>query len=186
MIHIQKTFLALMLSITLPLLIGQTHPVYAASAEVLDEKSQNALKTLYQHNATAEELSHTAKAILVFPTVVKAGFGLGVSYGEGELIKDSKVESYYSSLSGSCGLQIGAQTYGYAIFFMNDEALNHLNDAQQWEIGVDPTIAVATIGAAKHFSTLTLQKDAYAFIFNQKGIMAGFNLEGTKIYPIER
>lgn len=158
----------------------------AATAEDLDKDSQQALQTLYKTNSFAEKLSHTAKAVLIFPNIVKAGLVFGGSYGEGELIKDSAVVDYYNSVSGSWGLQAGAQSYGYAVFMMTDKAVSYIEKSKGWEIGVGPTIVVVDEGAAKNISTSSLKGDAYAFIFSQQGLMAGFSIEGTKISIIKR
>lgn len=160
--------------------------VNAATAEGLDKDSKRALQTLSKTHPMAEILSRSAKAILVFPNVVKAGLVFGGSYGEGALIEDEKVVDYYNTVSGSWGLQIGAQSYGYAIFLMTESAVSYLKDSKGWEIGVGPTVVVVDEGVAKNLSSSSLQDDAYAFIFSQQGLMAGISIEGTKVTKIER
>ena len=162
------------------------NPANAATAEDLDKDSKQALQTLYRTNSLAEELSHNAKAVLVFPNVVKAGLVFGGSYGEGELIEGGTVIDYYNTVSGSWGLQAGAQSYSYAIFLMTDSAVQYLKESKGWEIGVGPTVVVVDEGVAKNLSTSSLQDDAYAFIFSQQGLMAGISIEGTKVSKIER
>jgi lipid-binding SYLF domain-containing protein len=158
----------------------------AATAEDLDKDSRQALQTLYKTEPVAETLSRTAKAVLVFPNIVKAGLVFGGSYGEGELIEGSKVVDYYNSVSGSWGLQIGAQSYGYAVFLMTDKAIRYIKETKGWELGVGPTVVVVDEGVAKNLSTSSLKEDAYAFIFSQQGLMAGVSIEGTKISRINR
>lgn len=158
----------------------------ATTAEDLDKDSRQALQTLYDTQPVAKTLSNTAKAVLVFPNIVKAGLVFGGSYGEGELIKGSKVVDYYNSVTGSWGLQIGAQSYGYAVFLMTDNAVKYLKESKGWEIGVGPTVVVVDEGVAKNLSTSTLKDDAYAFVFSQQGLMAGVSIEGTKITRINR
>jgi lipid-binding SYLF domain-containing protein len=158
----------------------------AATSEDLDKDSLQALQTLYQTHPVAEDLSRTAKAVLVFPNVVKAGLVFGGSYGEGELMEGKAIVDYYNTVGGSWGLQAGAQSYGYAIFLMTDEAVSYLKDSKGWEIGVGPTVVLVDEGAAKNLSTSSLQGDAYAFIFNQQGLMAGISIEGTKVTKIDR
>jgi lipid-binding SYLF domain-containing protein len=162
------------------------NPANAATAEDLDKDSRQALQTLSRTKSLAEKLSHTAKAVLVFPNVVKAGLVFGGSYGEGELIEGAEVIDYYNTVTGSWGLQAGAQSYGYAIFLMTDSAVQYLKESKGWEIGVGPTVVVVDDGAAKNLSTSSLQDDAYAFIFSQQGLMAGISIEGTKVSKIER
>ena len=158
----------------------------AATAEDLDVDSRQALQTLYKSTPFAESISHNAKAILVFPKIVKAGLVFGGSYGEGVMLKDQKVENYYNSVTGSWGLQAGAQSYGYAVFLMTDKAVNYLRETKGWEVGVGPTVVMVDEGVAKNLSSTTIKDDAYAFIFDQQGLMAGISIEGTKISLIKR
>lgn len=152
-----------------------------SSQSDLHADSSRALDSLYRDNAAARALSQQARAILVFPNMVKAGFGIGGAYGEGELRRGSAVVGRYNSVTGSWGLQAGAQSYGYAVFLMTQEAEDYLNRTEGWEIGVGPTVVVVDEGVAENISTSTLQDDAYAFIFDQEGLMAGVSIEGTKI-----
>ena len=158
----------------------------AATAEDLKTDSAQALQTLYKSNAAAESISKRAKAVLIFPNVVKAGIVFGGSYGEGVLNKGSKFAGYYNSVSGSWGWQAGAESYSYVVFLMSDKAVKYLDKSKGWEIGVGPTVVVADEGVAKNLSSSTLKDDAYAFIFDQKGFMASFSIEGTKISRIQR
>lgn len=159
---------------------------YAATAEDLDRNAAEALQRLYRSNPVAAKISTVAKAALVFPNIVKAGFIFGGSYGEGVLMEGSKVIDYYNSVSGSWGLQAGAESYGYVVFLMNDKAMSYLEKSKGWEIGVGPTVVVVNEGIAKNLSSTTLQDDAYAFIFDQQGLMASLSIEGTKISRITR
>ncbi|MFJ7106116.1 YSC84-related protein [Pseudomonas sp. NPDC098740] len=158
----------------------------AATAEDLDADSRQALQTLYKATPFAETISRNAKAVLVFPKIIKAGLVFGGSYGEGVLMKGAKVDSYYNSVTGSWGLQAGAQSYGYAVFLMTDKAVNYVRETKGWEVGVGPTVVVVDEGVAKNLSSSTLKDDAYAFIFDQQGLMAGVSIEGTKISLIKR
>jgi lipid-binding SYLF domain-containing protein len=156
-------------------------PAAKSAAATLDRDARSALKKLYAHSATAKALGAKATAILVFPKVTKAGFVIGGQYGEGTLFKGAKPAAYYSTAGVSYGLQAGAQTYGYAMFFMNDQALAQLDKADGFEVGVGPSIVVVDEGMAKSATTTTMQDDIYAFIFGQKGLMAGVGLQGNKI-----
>ncbi|WP_433766062.1 YSC84-related protein [Pseudomonas putida] len=158
----------------------------AATAEDLNADSRQALQALYKTNPFSETIAHKAKAVLVFPNIVKAGLVFGGSYGEGVLMKGTQVEDYYNSVSGSWGLQAGAQSYGYAVFLMTDKALDYLAKSKGWEVGVGPTVVMVDEGVAKNLSSSTLKDDAYAFIFDQQGLMAGISIEGTKISKIKR
>jgi lipid-binding SYLF domain-containing protein len=158
----------------------------AASARDLDRESDQALQKLYSTNPSAALLGKHARAILVFPKIVKAGLVFGGAYGEGELKRGDKVEGYFNSVTGSWGLQAGAQSYGYAVFLMSKKAVQYIHRSQGWEIGSGPTVVIVNEGVARNLSTSTLKDDAYAFIFDQQGLMAGVNIEGSKISRIKR
>lgn len=186
MFNIRGNMIAALIAMASVVSMGVAGQAGAATAEDLDKDSAQALKTLYETSSVAESLSRTAKAVLVFPNIVKAGLVFGGSYGEGVLMKGSKVVDYYNSVTGSWGLQIGAQSYGYAVFLMTDDAVRYVEETKGWEIGVGPTVVVVDEGVAKNLSTSTLKDDAYAFIFSQQGLMAGVSIEGTKISRIDR
>jgi len=158
----------------------------AATAEEINRNVQIALLKLYEKSAPAREMGQKAKAILVFPNIVKGGFIVGGQYGEGALIKDGKIAGFYSTISASYGLQAGIQKYGYALFLMSDSALRFLDRSGGWELGLTPNIVVVDVGAAGGISTTTAKSDIYAFFFDQKGLMAGIGLQGTKITRIVR
>jgi len=158
----------------------------AATAADLDRDAAQALQTLYKTSPVAADISKHAKAVLVFPNIVKAGLIFGGSYGEGVLMKGSSVIDYYNTVGGSWGLQAGAQSFGYAVFLMTDEAVAYLDKSHGWEIGIGPTVVVVDEGVAKNLSSSTLKDAAYAFIFSQQGLMISLSIEGTKISRIKR
>ena len=159
-------------------------PAHAETKADLNQACSLALQKLEQSDPFATRLAHEAKAILIFPNIVKAGLVFGGSYGEGELRSHGVVEAYYNSVSASWGLQAGAQSYGYVVFLMTNKALHYVRSTHGWEVGVGPTVVVVDKGAAANISTTTLHDDAYAFIFGQEGLMAGVSIEGTKISRI--
>lgn len=178
--------LLLALSLTVAPMVTFGTPAAAATSQDLDKDAQQALHALYRTNPLAEKLSRSAKAVLVFPNIVKAGLVFGGSYGEGELLRGSTVDGYFNSVSASWGLQAGAQSYGYVMFLMTNAAIDYVHDSKGWEIGVGPTVVIVDEGVAKNLSTSTLQEAAYAFIFDQQGLMAGLSIEGSKISKIRR
>lgn len=152
----------------------------------MDQEATAALTSLYSKTPQARALAQRAKGILVFPDVVKAGFIAGAHHGEGELIEKGKVTGYYSTSAASYGLQAGVQRFGYVMFFMSDSALSDLKTGNGFEVGVGPSVVVEDAGMAKTITTSTLQSDIYAFIFDQKGLMAGLGLQGSKITKLSR
>lgn len=187
-----KTFRSLATALSLATATVLTATLYsgaamaASTAAELSKEGAASLQNLYKTHPAALEVSKKAKAILVFPNVVKAGLVFGGSYGEGVLTKSGVESGYYNSISASWGLQAGAQTYGYALFLMNDKALQYLDKTEGWELGVGPTVVVVNDGVAKNLSTSTLKDDTYAFIFDQQGLMLSLSIEGTKVTRIKR
>jgi lipid-binding SYLF domain-containing protein len=161
-------------------------PAHAATAEDLSADAAQALKTLYVTHPEAQRLAQSARAVLVFPKIIKAGLVFGGSYGEGVMTRSGKLIGYYNSVSASWGWQAGAESYGYVVFLMNDKAVDYLEKSKGWEFGVGPNVVVVNDGVAKNISTSTLQDDAYAYIFDQQGLMASLSIEGTKISPINK
>jgi len=156
----------------------------AASASELSRDANASLQQLYASVPAAKALGANATAILVFPKVTKAGLGVGGQYGEGALLQKGKAVGYYSTAGASVGLQAGAQTFAYALFFMNANAQAQLDKADGFEVGVGPTVVVMDEGKAKTMTTTTAKDDIYAFIFGQKGLMAGLGVQGNKITKI--
>jgi len=161
-------------------------PVMGASAAELNREAAAALQTLYEREPSAKTLGAKAKGVLVFPSIIKAGFVVGGQYGEGALRKGGKTVAYYNTVAASYGLQAGAQEFGYALMFMDDESLKYLDKSGGWEIGTGPSVVIVDEGMAKAMTTTTLQKGVYAFFFSQKGLMAGLGLQGTKISRINK
>jgi lipid-binding SYLF domain-containing protein len=187
MTNLRRIFLALILVAAATFAIGATSSrANAATAEDLDKSAAQALQVLYKTNPLAAEIGKKAKAVLVFPNIVKAGLIFGGAYGEGVLMKNSKVVGYYNSVTASWGWQAGAESYAYAVFLMSNKAVNYLDKSKGWEIGVGPTVVAVNAGVAKNLSSSTLKDDAYAFIFDQQGLMASLSIEGTKISRIKR
>jgi lipid-binding SYLF domain-containing protein len=120
----------------------------------------------------------------VFPNIVKAGFLFGAQFGEGTLYRGGRKVANYRSVAASYGFQAGVQAFGYAMFFMTNPALGYLDASGGWEIGVGPSIVVVDAGIARSLTASTIQSDVYAFIFDQKGPMAGVGIQGSKITRI--
>ena len=172
---------AVALSLGLPMV-----QALAATAEDLNQDAAQALQTLYKSHPESELLATNAKAVLIFPKIIKAGLVFGGSYGEGVMMRGAQASGYYNSVSASWGWQAGAESYGYVVFLMNENAVQYLDKSKGWEIGVGPTVVVVNEGVAKNLSSTTIKDDAYAFIFDQQGLMASLSIEGTKISPIRK
>jgi lipid-binding SYLF domain-containing protein len=182
--NLRSLFLTLLIGAFAAVSGGASNDARAATPEDLNRDSDTALHQLVTTNPAAADLAAKAKAVLIFPGIVKAGLIFGGAYGEGELKQGGTIDGYYNSVTASWGLQAGAQSYGYIVFLMNDKALKYIHQTHGWEIGTGPTVVVVNEGVAKNLSSSTLKNDAYAFIFDQQGLMASLSIEGTKISHI--
>jgi lipid-binding SYLF domain-containing protein len=160
------------------------HSALAASAREIDRDVTAALKTLYSTVPEAKKLGAHARGILVFPNIVKGGFIVAGQFGDGALRQHGRTVGYYRSVAASYGLQAGVQSFSYVLMFMDDQSLQYLTKSEGWEIGTGPSVVVLDKGFGEKFTSTTLQKGVYAFIFGQKGLMGGLGLEGSKITKI--
>ena len=174
------------LVVTAAVTVSAPRPARAESGAQLARSSAAALNTLCAKQQVAKLLRQKAKAILVFPSIVKAGFMFGGQIGEGTLIRNGRAIAFYSSVAASYGFQAGIQTFGYALFFMNEAALANLDASAGFEIGVGPSIVVMDEGMGRSVTTSTVLSDVYAFIFSQRGLMGGVGVQGSKITRIEK
>ena len=158
----------------------------AANWQELNRDAKRALNSLYDQNTAARLINRKAMAVLIFPSIVKAGFMFGGQMGDGVLMVPGGTAGYYNSVGASYGLQAGIQVFGYALFFMNQAALSYLDKSDGWEIGVGPSIVVVDAGVAKSLTSTTITQDVYAFIFDQKGLMGGLGIQGSKITKISK
>jgi lipid-binding SYLF domain-containing protein len=170
--------------ITVALSVSSPTVVLAASASAIDRDARSALDKLYKNTPGSKALADKAVAVLVFPNIVKGGFIIAGQFGDGALRKNGKSVAYYRSLAVSYGYQAGVQAYGYVLFFMDDASLQYLDNSAGFELGVGPSLVVLDEGFGKNVSTTTLQKGVYAFIFDQKGLMGGMGIQGSKITRI--
>ncbi len=180
--------------LALCLLVGLSLGAVPAAAEerpALDRDVHAAIKLLLNTSPAAKRLAPGAKGALVFPNIVKAGFLVGVQYGNGALVRRKRgggyyIANYYNITSASYGFQAGVQSFGYVMALMTDAAVENVETGAGWELGVGPSIVIVDAGLAKTLTTETAKDDVYAFTFGQKGLMAGMGLQGSKITRLNR
>ncbi len=163
----------------------------AQDRTALDNDVHAAIALLLETTPAAKRLASRAKGALVFPNIVKAGFLVGVQYGNGALVRAKQgggyyIAGYYNIASVSYGMQAGVQSFGYVMALMTDAAVENVESGRGWELGVGPSIVVVDAGMAKTLTTETAKSDVYAFTFGQKGLMGGLGIQGTKITRLNR
>ncbi len=158
----------------------------AASAHEIDAGVHETLDRFFYKIGGARELVHKAAGVLVFPSVVKAGFGIGGEYGEGALLVGGRNAGYYNTVSASFGFQLGAQERSIIIAFMTPEALDQFRRTAGWKVGVDGSVAIITLGVGASIDTNKITSPVVGFILDPKGLMYNLTLEGSKISRISR
>src|SRR6516225_10704861 len=161
-------------------------PCRAASGPEIDADARATLARFSAEVYSSRELANQAVAILIFPTIVKAGFGIGGEYGEGVLHIRGRPAGFYNIVSASIGFQLGAQARSVIIMFMTDAALAQFQRTDGWKVGVDGSITVIVVGAGGAIDTNSVTSPIVGFIFDQKGLMYNLTLEGSKITRIAR
>lgn len=126
------------------------------------------------------DLEARAAGVLIMPLVTEAGFGIGGGYGRGALLIRGVTVDYYAATRASIGLQIGAQQYGHALYFMTEDALARFRRSSGWAAGADLRYATPSDGAAIGRDTTEIGAPVEAFVFAQQGLIAGATLSGLK------
>ena len=158
----------------------------AASKAEIDAEVRQAVQNFHKHTSAGRELAQKAAGMLVFPSVIKAGIGIGGEYGEGALLVKGKSVAYYNVAAASIGFQLGAQARTQIILFMNEGSLASFRRSQGWTAGVDGSVALATLGAGGSIDTESLTSPVLGFILDPAGLMYNLTLEGSKISRITR
>lgn len=157
---------------------------HAASAAEITARGRRALAKLYATVPRSRLLQRNAKAVLIFPSIIKGGFVVGAETGNGVLLEHGRASGFYNISAASFGFQAGGQAFSYALFFMTDNALEYIHKSDGWALGTGPNIVVINAGEAANADTTTVSHDVYAFPFAAKGLMAGIDIKGSKITPI--
>ena len=180
------TFFAIIALIAICFAVLQPADTYAASAKEIDVSVDVALEDFNKHVKGAKEFLKTAQGVLVFPSVIKAGFGIGGEYGEGALRIGGKTVDYYSTAAASFGFQLGAPKKIIILVFMQQGALKKFRASPGWEAGVDGSVALIEIGAGGSIDTTNIKDPIVAFVLGQKGLMYNLTLEGSKYTKLEK
>jgi lipid-binding SYLF domain-containing protein len=151
----------------------------------IDARVDATLPRLYSTVRGSKELVAKAQGVLVFPSVIAAGLGIGGQYGEGALREHGATVDYYRLASLSIGLQAGAESKAIVFLFMTKEALEKFRASQGWVAGADASVAVLKAGADGNVEMLPTSGPVVAMVMTNAGLMANLTLEGTKIMPLK-
>jgi lipid-binding SYLF domain-containing protein len=147
-------------------------------------RSEAALNDLYAKKPDTRRLGERAKAVLVFPNILKAGLGIGGMGGNGTMFEGGRPVGFYNIAGASFGFQAGAQEFSQAYFFNTEEALKTFRETKGFQAGAGATAVAADFGANAALTTSTMQKPVVVATWSQAGLMAGATIEGAKITEI--
>jgi lipid-binding SYLF domain-containing protein len=159
---------------------------YAASKEEIDIEVAASLEKFKGEVLGAEKFLEKAEGVLVFPDVVKAGFGIGGEYGEGALLIKDKTVDYYNTAAASIGFQFGAQFKTVMLIFLKKDALDKFRNSSGWEAGVDGSVALVKLGVGKDINSINFEDPIVGFVFSNKGLMYNLTLEGSKMTRMDK
>jgi lipid-binding SYLF domain-containing protein len=170
----------------LVVLLAGASTVLAKSAQEIDIGVDVTLEQFASDIKGGKEFLKSARGVLVFPSVIKAGFGIGGEYGEGALRIGGKTVDYYNTAAASIGLQLGAQSKRVIVVFMQEDALKKFRASEGWEAGVDGSVALVDLGVGGTIDTTNVKNPIVGFVFGNKGLMYNLTLEGSKYTKIVR
>ncbi|MCP3709516.1 YSC84-related protein [Paraburkholderia sp. CNPSo 3274] len=153
----------------------------AAKRHEIDAKVNGTLSRLFETVNGSKELVGKANGVLVFPSVIKAGFVAGGEYGQGALRVGGKTVGYYSTAAASFGLQAGAQSKAVIFLFMTHDALNSFRNSKGWSVGGEGSVALVKVGANGQIDTTTATAPVQAIVMTNAGLMGDVSLSGAKI-----
>ena len=172
--------------LVLLILLFSTNVAFAATAKEIDVSVEVTLERFNKEIPGAESFIKKAKGVLIFPQVIKAGFGIGGEYGEGALRIGGKTVEYYSTMAASIGFQLGAQTKSIILVFTKEDALKAFRNSDGWKARVDGSVALIPLGMGDSLDTTTVKDPIVAFVFGQKGLMYNLTIEGAKFNKLQR
>jgi lipid-binding SYLF domain-containing protein len=183
---INLTIVAVMALMALCFMVFQTADAYAKTAKEIDVSVDVALENFHKQVKGGKDFLKSAKGVLVFPSVLKAGIGVGGEYGEGALRIGGKTVDYYNTAAASIGFQLGAQKKTIILVFMQQEALKNFRASSGWKAGVDGSVALITVGVEGSIDTTKIKDPIVGFVFGQKGLMYNLTLEGSKYTKLKK
>ena len=172
--------------LVLLILLFSTNVAFAATAKEIDVSVEVTLERFNKEIPRAESFIKKAKGVLIFPQVIKAGFGIGGEYGEGALRIGGKTVEYYSTMAASIGFQLGAQTKSIILVFTKEDALKAFRNSDGWKAGGDGSVALISLGMGDSLDTTNVKDPIVAFVFGQKGLMYNLTLEGSKLNKLHK
>ncbi len=173
---------------TLVALLGAAQFGVAARADdkaLIDANTQRALTFMRTSGGETAKLLERAAGVLVFPDIVKMGFGAGGQFGEGALLVDGETVAYYATAGTTYGNLPDADYKAEVIFFMTEDALQAFRNSPSWKVGENATVPVMTDATAA-LATSEPAPTHIGVIFSEDGLVRNLNLDGARVRRIAR
>ncbi len=154
--------------------------VGSGAGSTIDARVDATRDFLFRTYPGTQELSNKAFGILWMPLVTEGGLFFGGAYGRGALRINDVTVDYYSTTKATYGLQVGAQQYAHALFFMTEAALAEFRAGDGWAASADLRYATPDQGGASIGKESTELDPVIPFVFGQSGLIAGATLSGVK------
>lgn len=182
------TFLAAAAASLVPGLLTARAAMAATEQQATLEKARLTIDDLKRDPqfGNARDLIHRARAIIIVPNLLKAGFFLGGEGGRGVMLArngaDWSPPAFYTLASASFGLQIGLESSELILFIMSQKALSAVLQ-NQFKIGVGAGITVVTLGSGVEGATTSAAGPDIVTWASSSGAYAGITLNGSVLSP---
>jgi len=172
--------------------LAATAVLYAANKE--QKRLENSGVVMQEIMNTPEnipqEVLEKADCVIVFPSVLKAAFVVGGSYGRGAMVcrtgKTFKgpwgAPAMYALEGGSIGFQIGGQATDLVLLVMNERGASSILDSKV-KLGADASVAAGPVGRDASADTDAYLRSEVLSYSRSRGLFAGISLEGSTLRP---
>jgi lipid-binding SYLF domain-containing protein len=152
-----------------------------------EKQVKQTLSTFDAAYDNADEVLEAAAGVVICPKVKKIGFGVGLERGVCSLQVDGETIDHYRISGASFGLIAGIQNNSIMMTFNTQEAFDKFrNKDKGWELGVDATVSVATVGVGGTNLDLGIirKSPVTTFVVDRSGLMADLSLEGSRFKKV--
>ncbi|KVM65311.1 BPSL1445 family SYLF domain-containing lipoprotein [Burkholderia gladioli] len=157
----------------------------ASKRQAIDASVNATLSRLYSTVPGSRELAAKSRGILVFPSVLQAGFIVGAQTGNGALRVGGSTVGYFNTSSLSVGLQAGAQSKAVVFLFMTQDALDKFRATNGWSAGADASVALVKMGANGAIDSNTATAPVEVIVLTNAGLMGDVSINGTKVTKLD-
>jgi SH3 domain-containing YSC84-like protein 1 len=167
---------------------------FAAQLNKEQQRLENCGRVMQEIMGTPENIPQQvlekADCVIVFPSVLKAAFGIGASYGRGAMVcrtgKDFRgpwgSPAMYALEGGSIGFQIGGQATDLVLLVMNDRGATSILSSKV-KLGADASAAAGPVGRDASADTDAYLRSEVLSYSRSRGLFAGISLEGSTLRP---